>query len=214
MAAAELTTAHPVQACPSSKEEDELMKKLIPVCVLAASIGVPVLAQDSTTKTRTSVKADDAKTMMIRGCLMQNTATGIFTLNRASAISGDDLKAKSTVKTDIDKDDAKVTDKTTAKIDDADKSVGTSGVVGVYELTGRDGVNLMSHVGHEVEIAAVMVEAGKGDADVKIKEDAKTKVDDAPDSREKSTTKVDIDKGATPRLAVVSISEVGSTCQP
>ena len=190
------------------------MKKLIPVCVLAASIGVPVLAQDSTVKTSTSVKADDAKTMMMRGCLMQNTATGAFTLNNASAIAGDDIKAKSTVKTDVDKDDTTVTGKTTAKIDGDSKSIGTSGVVGVYELTGRDGVNLTSHVGRQVEIAAVMVEAGKGDAEVKIKDEAKTKVEDAPDSHDKTTTKIDIDKGATPRLAVVSISDIGASCRP
>ena len=189
------------------------MKNLIPVCVLAASIGVPVLAQDSTTKTRTTVKADDAKTMMMRGCLMQNTATGTFTLTGASAISGDELTAKSTVKTDVDKDDTSIKGKSSAKIENDDKSVGTSGVVGVYQLTGRDGVNLTSHVGHQVEIAAVMVEAGKGDADVKIKDATKTRTEDAPDSKEKTTTKVDIDRGASPRLAVVSISDIGDTCR-
>jgi hypothetical protein len=186
------------------------MNRLIPVCVLAAALGVTAYAQDSTVKTKTQVKTDDAHTMYMRGCLAQNTATGIFTLSGATAVTGDDLTAKSKVKTDVDKDDTTVTART--KVDTDDARVGTGGVVGIYEITGRDGVNLAAHVGHEVQVAAVMVEAGKGDADVKIKQQTKTDNDDAPDAKSKTTTKAEIDRGATPRLAAVSLTDVSPTC--
>lgn len=191
------------------------MKRLIPVCVLAAALGAPVLAQDNTVKSNTRVKADDARTVFMRGCLMQNSATGVFTLNGATAVTGEDLKTTSQVKTDVDKDETAVKGKTTAKIDgDDDHGIGTTGTVGIYEVSARDGVNLASHAGHQVQIAAVMVDAGHGDADVKIKDRTKVDRDDAPDSKAKSTTKLNIDKGATPKLAAVSVNDVSPTCMP
>jgi hypothetical protein len=186
------------------------MKALLPICLFAAALGVTASAQDNTVKSKTQVKTDDARTMYLRGCLAQNTSTGVFTLTGASAVTSDDLTAKSKVKTDVDKDDTTVTSRT--KVDTDDARVGTAGVVGIYEITGREGVNLASHVGHEVQIAAVMVEAGKGDADVKIKEQTKTDNDDAPDAKSKTTTKAEIDRGATPRLAAVSLTDVSPMC--
>jgi hypothetical protein len=192
--------------------EDELMKRLLPVCLLAAALGATASAQDNTVKSKTQVKTDDAQTVYMRGCLAQNTSTGIFTLTNATAVTGDDLTAKSKVKTDVDRDDTTVTSRT--KVDTDARGVGTSGVVGVYEITGREGVNLSAHVGHQVQIAAVMVPAGSGDADVKVKEQTKTKNDNAPDSKNKTTTKTDIDRGATPRLAAVSLTQVSDHCTP
>jgi hypothetical protein len=195
-------------------EEVELMKQLIPACLLAAAMAAPAMAQDSAVKSRTKIKADDASTVFMQGCLMQNTATGTFTLNHATAVKGDDLKTKSTVKTDVDKDDTTVKGKTTAKVDadDHNHGVGTTGVVGIYEVTPQGSVNLSRYVGHQVQIAAVSVDAGHGDAEVKITDDTKTKNEDAPDAKSKSRTKIDVDRGATPKLAAVSVTDVSPTC--
>jgi hypothetical protein len=189
------------------------MKRLIPACAIAVALGTSAAAQDSTVKTKTKVDADDAHTVVMRGCLMQ--AGPIFTLAGATATGGDDLEIRSKVKTDVDRDDTEVKSKTTAKIENDDHgAVGTSGAVMAYELAPRAGVDLAAHVGHEVEISGVMLDAAKGDddADVKISEKTKVKTEDAPDAKVETKTKAELPRGAHARLAVVSVSPVGSSC--
>ena len=187
------------------------MIKVLPVCLVTAALAAPVLAQDATTRTRTEVKADDAKAVFMRGCLTQNTLNGRFELSGATVQTGDDLVTKSKVETDVDRDKTTVEGKATAKVDDA-KTVGTAGIAAIYEVTPRQGVNLATHVGHQVVISGVVVEAGRGDADVTVKEQVKTDADNARDTEASSKTKLEIEKGPLPQFAAVSVNPVGTSC--
>ena len=189
------------------------MKALIPACVLALAMVVSASAQDSTVKSKTTVKADDARTVVMTGCLMQTG--GNYMLAGATTATGEDLTIRSTVKTDVDKDETEVKTKTRAEIDhDDDDAVGTSGATTMYQLDPRAGVNLSSHVGHRVQISGVMLDPAKGDddAEVTIREDTKIKSDDAPDARVRTKTKAELPRGAHPRLSVVSVKPLSGSC--
>jgi hypothetical protein len=189
------------------------MKALITGSIVAMAFGITAAAQDSTVTTQTKVSGDDARAVTMRGCL-QAGSTG-FQLQGAVAASGEDLKSKTTVKTDVDGDDTKVKSQTATKIDDTDKSVGTAGTVTTYAVMPKDGVNLVTHAGQEVEITGVVVDARKGgdnDAEVKIQESTKTDVDGAPDAKAKSTTKAEVPRGATAQLMAMSVKSLGRSC--
>lgn len=190
------------------------MKALIPACAMAIAMAAAVHAQDSTVTSKTQVSADDARTVVATGCLQQAPGTKTFTLAGASMVTGEDLTAKTRVKTDVDKDDTTVKAESTTKVDRDDRAVGTSGTVKAYELSPRAGVDLSAHVGKQVEISAVMLDAAKGDddAEVKIKEETKTKVDDAPDSKVESVTKAELPRGDNARLTVVSVKQIAASC--
>jgi len=51
------------------------MRSLIPICALTAVMSIGVAAQDSTVKSETTVKADDATVISLTGCLSQDRAT-------------------------------------------------------------------------------------------------------------------------------------------
>ena len=190
------------------------MKVLIPACALVAALGASASAQDSTVTSKTKVKADDARTVVMTGCLAQAPGGGAFTLAGSSAVTGEDLTLKSKVKTDVDDDDTTVETRSTAKIDTDEKPVGTSGGATMYEVAAGEGVNLAAHVGHRVEIAAVMVDAADGDddAEVTIKSKTETDVDDAPDSKAKTKTELELPRGAHARLTALSVKPLSGSC--
>jgi hypothetical protein len=191
------------------------MKALIAACAMAVAFSVAAGAQDSTVKSRTRVKADDdARTMVMTGCL-QAADGNMFMLSGAMARTGDDLTSRTKTKTDIDRDKTKVKSKTTAKVDDGDRTIGTAGATMTYAVEPRAGVDLASHVGQQVEIAAVMLDParrGDDDAKVKIEDRTKTDVDDAPDSTVRSKTKLELPRGATARLMAISVKQVAPNC--
>jgi hypothetical protein len=189
------------------------MRGINPACAVALAMTVAASAQDSTAKSKTTVKADDARTVVMTGCLAESG--GAFMLADAKTTSGEDLTIKSQVKTDVDKDDTTVKTKTRAELEhDGHDAVGTSGSTMMYELAPRSGVELAAHVGHRVEIAGVMLDPAKGDddAEITIKEETKVKADDAPDSKVKSKTKAELPRGAHARLAVVSVTPTSGNC--
>ena len=193
------------------------MRALITGSIVAFALGVTAAAQDSTVTTQTKVDGDDARAVTMRGCLQQTAGNAGFVLLGGVAASGEDLKSKTTVKTDVDDDDTTVKAKTETKIEgtDKDKPVGTSGALTTYMVMPRDGVNLTTHAGHEVEITAVMVDARKGgddDAEVKITEKTKAEVDDAPDTKAETKTKVEVARGAHPQLMAMSVKSLGRSC--
>jgi hypothetical protein len=191
------------------------MKAVITGSLVALAISVTAAAQDSTVKTQTKVSGDDAHAVVMRGCLQQTAAGNGFMLLGGVSAAGDDLKSKSTVKTDVDDDNTTVKSRTDTKIDDNDHAVATSGKATAYAVTPRAGVDLAAHAGEEVEIGAVMVDASKGgdkDAEVKIDQTRKTEREDAPDSKEKSTTKADIARGPLPQLMAMSVKSLGRSC--
>ena len=194
------------------------MRSLITGSLVAFALGVTAAAQDSTVKTQTKVDGDDARAVTMRGCLQQTAGSG-FLLHGGVIASGDDLTSKTKVETDVDDDKKTVTTTTKTEVDkdddDKDKPVGTSGAATNYAVMPRDGVDLAIHSGKEVEITAVMIDARAGgdkDAEVKIEQKTKVEADDAPDAKVESTTKVDVPRGATPRLMAMSVKSLGQSC--
>lgn len=192
------------------------MKALITGSVVALALSVTAAAaQDSTVKSETKVKGDDAQAVTMRGCLQRAPGSSGFMLLGAVTASGEDLKSKSKTKTDVDDHDTTVKSKSETKVEDGHKSVATSGIASAYAVTPRGSVDLASHVGEEVEIGAVMIDARKGgDKDAKVKIDEKTTVDreGAPDSKVESQTKADVPRTATPQLMAMSVKSTGRPC--
>ena len=161
------------------------MRRVISTCVVALSFAAASLSaqDDATIKSKTKIKTDDGKIVTTTGCLIGGPSS--YTLSRATPVIEERV------------------------------TVGTSGTVVSYMLVPRGGVDLTTHVGQQVEVTGVLIPAAtKGDDDAKIKVEEKTKaeIDNAPDAKSKSKTKVDVPRGASPQLAVTSVKMVGATC--
>jgi len=190
------------------------MRMFIPACAIAVALGVAVHAQDSTVKSQTKVTTDDASTMVMTGCLLPGFGADRFMLTGAVATTGKGLESKSKIKTDVDGNDTKIREQSRTEIEDGKTTAGTSGRIAAYDVSPRAGVDLAAHLNEQVEISAVMIDAKKGDDDakVKIKDQTKTENEDAPDGKAKSTTKVEVPRGAAPRLMAMSVKTVSGTC--
>lgn len=187
------------------------MKRMIPACAFALAIAATAAAQDSTTKTKTTVNGDDTHTVVMHGCLQQSPAG--FTLMGTIVRGGDDATIKNKTKTDVDDHDTTVKSKTSTDLDD--HAVATSGVATTYMVTTRDGVNLVPHAGQEVELTAIMADARTGgdkDAKVEIKEKGTVDREHAPDSKIDNEAKLKIERGATPQVIAMSVKPLGRTC--
>jgi hypothetical protein len=162
------------------------MRRVISACAVALCFAAAsVSAQDDATlKSKTKIKTDDGKVITATGCLTGGPSS--YTLARATP--------------------AAVEERVT---------VGTSGTVVSYTLVPRDGVDLTTHIGQMVEVTGVMVPAATkhdDDAKIKVQEKSKAEVDNAPDAKSKSNTKVEVPRGATSQLAVTSVKMIGATC--
>jgi hypothetical protein len=191
------------------------MKAIITGSLVALAIGVTAAAQDNTVTSRTKVSGDDARAVMMRGCLQQTAAGNGFLLLGGVTASGEELKSKSKVKTDVDDDKTTVKGKSTTKIDDDDRAVATAGAAIAYAVTPRPGVDLASHAGEEVELNAVLIDARNGgdkDADITIKDNTKIDRDNAPDSKVESKTKAEVARGPLPQLMATSVKSLGRAC--
>jgi hypothetical protein len=193
------------------------MIRFMPACTFAAAcaFAVAVSAQDATVKSKTTIDADDAKIITMTGCLQQGATSDLFVLSGVTMVKGDDLESKSRTKIDVDDDETEVTTRTKTEVEtDEAEAVGTSGSVRIYELMPKEGVSLTPHVGHKVEVTAVKVKAANGDddADVELKTETKVRRDDAPDSRTKSKTEMELPRGASPRLTVMSVKHISPSC--
>ena len=188
------------------------MRLAIPVTfALATALSVTAGAQDSTVKSRTSIKADDAQVVSMTGCLRQDAING-YTLEGTVAAAGKDLTTDSKVKTDVDKGKTTIKGKTESKADDG--AVGTSGVISTYALVPGKVADLSPHVGEQVQVSAIMVKPGHGDAEVKINEKTKVDPEHADDSTSKSKTKVELPRSPAGQYSVVSVTPLGTTCAP
>jgi hypothetical protein len=197
----------------TSSEEAQPMRNVVTACVLAVAMAASAHAQDSTIKSKTKVKADDARTVVMTGCLTQTGGT--YMLAGATKATGEDLTVRSRVETDVDKNKTEIQGETRAEIDhDNHDAVGTSGATTMYELDPRVGVNLAAHVGHRIQVSGVMLDPAKGDddAEVTIREDTKINRDDAPDARVRTRTKAELPRGAHSRLSVVSVKPMSGSC--
>jgi hypothetical protein len=186
------------------------MRLLIPTTIAVALLSVAVSAQNTTARSRTNIKADDAQLISMTGCLRRDAVTSNYMLDGTAAAAGKELKTTSKVKTDVDRKSTTIKGETRTTADG--RAVATGGVGSTYTLVPGTNVDLASHVGQQVQISAMMVKPGHGDAEVKI--DQKTKVDPAhaPDSTSRSKTKVEVPRSAVGQYTVVSITPLGTTC--
>ena len=187
------------------------MRSITPALALTVALTVPAVAQDNTTKTTTKIKADDARIVSMTGCLREDPLTHAFTLVGSMATaSGDELRTDTKVKTDVDKDETtvKATTKTTA---DGDRAVATSGSMRSYALLPGN-VALSPHIGHRVQLSAIVVEAGHGDADVKIEQTTKVDPEHGDDSTRRTKSKVELPKSPYGHYTVVSVTPIAGTC--
>lgn len=187
------------------------MKRLIPICAITAALAVGVHAQDSTSKTRTQIKADDAKAVVATGCLVSGLAPGSFALRGGITARGEEVTTKTRTKTDVDRDEARVRTDTQTKAEGDHDRVG-HGTVVLYDLSPRAGVDLANHVGQQVQLTAIVLDRGKGDADVKIKEETRVDREHGSDGKAKTESKINIDRGDGPRLNVISVKPLGQSC--
>src|SRR6476659_2490897 len=128
------------------------MRRTVAACAVAMSMTLVASAQDSTVKSKTKVKADEASVYSLTGCL-QRDPVGAYTLF-GTAVRGDDgLTTETKVKRDNDKDKSKVTTESKTKVDDAR---GTAGTLATYMLIPRDAVSLSEHVGQQVQLSAIV----------------------------------------------------------
>ena len=79
-------------------------------------------------------------------------------------------------------------------------------------VPGNRNVDLASHVGERVQISAISVKAGHGDADVKIKDKTKVDTENAPDAKSRSTTKLELPRTPAGQYTVLSITPTGTRC--
>lgn len=184
------------------------MKLLVPVGAAVMALGVAVGAQDSTVKSRTEVKADDAKVTVMRGCLMQDVAGG-FSL-KGTIASGDSVTTTTKTETDRDRDEVSVRAESRTRVDDG--AVGTSGTVMTYALTPRAGVDLLAHAGKSVELTAVKVERGRGDAEVTITERTNVDPEGKPDTSARTKTEIELPRSSAGSYTVMSVKQVPGGC--
>jgi hypothetical protein len=188
------------------------MRLVVPVAVLALALSALVSAQDkdSTVTSRTTIKADDARVMSMTGCLRQEVASGLYLLDGAVVASGKEVETNAKVKTDVDKDKTTVKGKTEVEAENG--RVATSGKVSTFLLVPGNNVNLASHVGEQVQVAAVMVKPGQGDADVTITQQTKIDPEHGSDTKSESKTKVELPRSPEGRYTVMSLTATGDKC--
>ena len=186
------------------------MRLAIPAVIVALALPMAAGAQDSKTKSRTNIKADDARVMSMTGCLRQEVATGVYTLDGAIAASGKELQTDSKVKTDVDKNKTTVKGESETKAKDG--AVATTGASSTFLLVPGNNVDLASHVGEQVQINAIMVERGHGDADVKIKDKTTVDPEHGKDTTSTSKTKLELPKSTAGHYTVMSITSTGMRC--
>jgi hypothetical protein len=187
------------------------MNKWIPTCAIAAAFAVSVHAQDSTVTTRTQVKADDAKAITATGCLVPGLAPGAFALRGAITARGDEVSSKTETKTEVDRDESRVRTETRTRADGDHDRVG-HGTALLFDLSPRAGVDLVPHIGKQVQLTAVVLERGKGDAEVKVKEETNVEREDGKDGKSRTESKVTVDRDGGPRLNVISVKSLGQPC--
>jgi hypothetical protein len=177
--------------------------------VLAIALPAAADAQDTTVKSRTNIKADDARVMSMTGCLRPELGTGLYTLEGAVAASGKEIQTNSKVKTDFDMDKTTVRGKTETKANNG--AVATAGS-STFLLVPANNVDLASHVGEQVQISAIMVNAGHGDADIKIKNETKVDPENGRDTKTNSKTKLELPRSSAGQYTVMSVTPTGRPC--
>ena len=177
--------------------------------VVLLAIGVTVSAQDTTVKSRTDIKADEAEVVSMTGCVRQDASTRAYMLVGTVDAVGESVRNEAKVKVDRDKDETTVTADTRTKADNGDKRA--TGVASTYVLSPGN-VNLTQYVGKQVQLAAAAVKPGHKDAEVTVNDKTTVDPEHGRDRTDRSKTKVEIERGPLGQYTVVSVKPLGGTC--
>ncbi len=153
------------------------MKHYLTMLIAASSCAsvLAVQAKAQTTESKTKVKAEHGTVVMYTGCVQAGTETRTYILQNAVPMT----KTETT---------------------------GTSGTstTTTYALIPTEKIELQQHVGHKVQVSAVLVPAGKGDTKIKTTKKDKGGTQEA--------TKTEVERGPLPQLRVVSVTPLAESC--
>ena len=186
------------------------MRRILTACAVAASMTMVAAAQDSTTRSRTEIKADDATMFSMTGCLRQDVA-GNFTLYGTAVKAREGITTDTKVQAENDRDESKVTTTTRTKADEG--RVGTSGRLSTFLVSPRDGVALKQYVGQEVQLTAIMVDPDEKDAKVKIEDKTRVDPEHADASTKRSKTEIEVEGDAVGQYTVMTAKATGGSCK-
>jgi hypothetical protein len=164
------------------------MKKLLLAFAFAAAAAGVLRAQDS--KTTTTVKVDDAKTVTYTGCLGGVASQGFFLENAMPVMK----EGKSETKVENKGDEAKTETKSESK----------------YALVPGDKVDFQKEVGQKVEVTAILIPSGHDHTTIETT--TKTEVEGQADR--KSEVKEKVAQTDLPQLRVVSVKHLSDRCIP
>ena len=188
------------------------MRRILTGCAVALSMTLVASAQDSTIKSKTEIKADDATVFSMNGCLRQDVA-GNFTLYGTSVKSREGVTTESKVRTENDRDESKVTTTTRTKVD-GDSRVGTAGSLSTFMLTPREGVALNKYVGQQVQLTAVVLDPGAKDANVKVEEKVSVDPEHADTSSKRTKTEIEVEGAAAHgQFTVMTVKPMDGACK-
>ena len=186
------------------------MRRILTGCAVALSMTLVASAQDSTIKSRTEIKADDATVFSMTGCLRQDVA-GNFTLYGTSVKSREGVTTDTKVQTENDRDESKVTTTTRTKVEDG--RVGTAGTLATFMVTPREGVALNKHVGQQVQLTAVVLDRGEKDAEVKVEEKVSVDRENADARSKRTKTEIEVEgPAAHGQFTVMTVKPMGGAC--
>jgi hypothetical protein len=166
------------------------MRRTFGAVAVACLFAVGLHAQDTQIKSKTKVKADDAKAVKFTGCLQTGAEPTAFVLERAVPVGQTTITTKGTTGT-------------------------TTTTTTTYALVPAGSVEFQPLLGHKVEVTGVIVKpatATDDDAKVKTKTETKIKTENAPDKKVKEEGKVTIPRGETAQLRVISIKHLADAC--
>jgi hypothetical protein len=128
------------------------MSRRIAVLALVAgfSCTTAAIGQDSTVKTKTKIKGDDAQTVSYTGCVQTGAETRSFVLNKVVPVGQ--------------------TTETTAN----SAGVASTTTTTTYALIPGDTVQITEYVGHKVEVTGMLVPKGEMSAKTETKVDGDT----------------------------------------
>ena len=111
------------------------------------------MAQDSSVKTKTKIKGDDAQTVTYTGCVQGGTQTRTYVLDKV-------VPVRQTTETSTDAAGTPTATTTTT-----------------YALVPSDTVQITEYVGHKVEVTGMLVPEGEMtyESETKVNDDTKTK---------------------------------------
>jgi hypothetical protein len=153
---------------------------------MALAVGAPAGAQDSSVKSRTSIKSNDTRAISYSGCLRRSTA-GAYEL---SEVTGPP-PAASPARAPVDRDSRKTA---SASKTNHDGTAGTTGTATVYDLTANEDIDLSQYVGKRIEIAAITPDPGRDGVGTN------------------SGKKIELPRSALPHLTAVSVRAVAMSC--